>query len=670
MPSVTRFRAWLLLAGSLAACSGGSDDDGTTTPDALELVTTAIASGEFGKAYDEKIAARGGVPPYTFRHVEGDLPGGLMLKAETGQLSGVFTEAGTFTFTIEVSDTADTKASRELSIAVTAEPLLISTATLPDGDTATAYSARLEATGGVRPLTWATTAGALPQGLTLDGEGLVSGMPTEAGTFTVTIEVTDADGTTDDRELTFEIEDASPMITSMLLPPARAGGPYNAQIEVTGGTSPYTFTLVAGTLPNGLSMDGAGAITGLPDDDGSFTFTVEVTDANDLTDSLQLMILAVQEFTITTSALPLGLLGDAYDADLEATGGVPPYRWVLVNDTPLPAGLTLSDAGKISGTPTEGGDFFIRVRAIDEGGTGIRSSRAYTLRVRDLRQYSAATSGVTFPPLCTTSTHVSYQTVEVEVPDSFAIADVNVTLDIAFTDTKAGGARLNEKLRVFLVSPSGRQLVVCGNGAAIPGGVDCPNDPTTSGPGLASTFGTLGATPPSQPVDVLVGTNAQGTWRLRVGVVEPSTTGGNCDQAGMIDDVTLTLAADNSPDPYIRVTGFTTNNLLAYPWVRISGGGIAAQQQLFLAATLWDVGANGRREAGGGDDVPDPRAFTWTGAGLPTGTAITPDGHVTTGGITSRGMMPTVTASDGMGNDITLPIAITPPDWNPDVREF
>ncbi|MEQ8978892.1 MAG: Ig domain-containing protein, partial [Deltaproteobacteria bacterium] len=348
---MTRFCAWLLLAGSLAACSGGSDDDGTTTPDALELVTTAIASGEFGKAYDEKIAARGGVPPYTFRHVEGDLPGGLMLKAETGQLSGVFTEAGTFTFTIEVSDTADTKASRELSIAVTAEPLLISTATLPDGDTATAYSARLEATGGVTPLTWATTAGALPQGLTLDGEGLVSGMPTEAGTFTVTIEVTDADGTTDDRELTFEIEDASPMITSMLLPPARAGGPYNAQIEVTGGTSPYTFTLVAGTLPNGLSMDGAGAITGLPDDDGSFTFTVEVTDANDLTDSLQLMILAVQEFTITTSALPLGLLGDAYDADLEATGGVPPYRWVLVNDTPLPAGLTLSDAGKISGTP-------------------------------------------------------------------------------------------------------------------------------------------------------------------------------------------------------------------------------------------------------------------------------------------------------------------------------
>ncbi len=622
----------LSLAG-LFACSGGGgdDDDGSTTPDPLEFVTASLTAGHVGTAYDVKIAARGGVPPYTFRHVEGDLARGLMLKAETGQLSGNPTEGGTFDLTIEVTDSASGKATKAFTLEIAVDPLMITSTDLPDGDNASPYDAQLAASGGVAPLTWSIAAGALPGGLALSSEGRVSGMPTEAGGFTVTIEVADANGGTDSRAFTFQIEDAIPMITSQQLPPARAGGPYSAQIEVTGGTAPYTFALLSGALPNGLELDTTGVVSGMPDDDGAFLFTVEVTDANGAKDSLQLMILAAQEFSIVTTSLPLALLDDSYDTDLEATGGIPPYRWFLANETPLPAGLTLSDGGKISGTPTEAGDFVIRIRALDEGGTGLRSSRQYSLRVRDLRQYSA-TAPAMFPPLCTTSTHVSYQTVEVEVPDSFAIADANVTLDIAYTDSDANPTNANDKLRAFLVSPSGRQVVICGNSTGVRGGTDCGGNG-----GLQATYGLLGI-PPEQPMTVLNGTNAQGTWRLRVAVVRPTTTGGNCDQAGMIDEVTLTLAPDHSTDPYIRVTGFNTNNLLTDPWVRISGGGIASHQELFLAATLWDVGPNGRREAGAGDDVPDPRVFTWSGTNFPTGTSITPDGHVTTGMITSRGM--------------------------------
>ncbi len=89
-----------------------------------------------------------------------------------------------------------------------------------------------------------------------------------------------------------------------------------------------------------------------------------------------------------------------------------------------------------------------------------------------------------------------------------------------------------------------------------------------------------------------------------------------------------------------------------------------------MAATLWDVGANGRREAGAGDDVPDVRSFTWTGTGLPAGTAISLDGHVTTGGITGRTLLPQITASDGGQYVIAMPLHVVPPDWNPDTREF
>lgn len=654
----------LLLAGLVACSGGGGDDgDGTGTPDPLEIATASLTAGKVGQAFDVKIAARGGVPPYTFRHLSGSLPDGLMVKAETGQISGNPTEGGTFDFTIEVADSKAVKATKAFTLEIAVDPVLITSADLPDGDTATAYSADLEASGGVAPLMWSIASGALPRGLALSATGRVSGTPSEAGAFTVTIAVTDAAAATDSRAFTFEITDATPMITSQQLPPARAGGPYSAQLEVTGGTGPYTFSLTTGMLPNGLTLDASGLISGMPDDEGTFTFTVEVTDANDATGSLQLMILAAREFSIVTTSLPLALLNDAYDFDLEATGGIAPYRWFLANETPLPAGLTLSDQGNLSGTPTEAGDFVIRIRAHDEGGTGLRSSRQYSLRVRDLRQYSASAPAA-FPPLCTTSTHVSYQVVEIDVPDSFTIADANITVDIPYTDSDANPVNSNHKLRAFLVSPSGRQVVLCGNSTGVRGGTDCGGNG-----GLDSTYGALGI-PPEQSMDVLNGTNAQGTWLLRVAVVGPTTTGASCDQAGMIDEATLTLAADNSPDPYIIVSGFTTNNLLTYPWVRISGGGIASQQELFLAATLWDVGPNGRREAGAGDDVPDARVFTWSGTGFPTGSSITPDGHVTTGGITSRGMQPMITATDGMGSSVTMPIAITPPDWNPDVREF
>lgn len=647
----------------VSACSGGGDagDDDVTVP-TLELVTTTLPVGTYGVAYDHKVSARGGVPPYTYSVAAGALPADVTLKAATGQVSGVLEEAGTFAWTIEVKDTAGGSVRGELVIEVAAIPLEITTADLPDGETDAAYSASLEATGGVAPITWAIASGALPGGVTLADSGRISGTPTEFGTFTVTARAEDADGSTAERAFTFTIANANPTITETRLPPARAGGPYEFQIEVTGGTAPYAFALSAGALPSGLTLDTEGLVAGVPDDEGTFRFTVEVTDANDRTDALEFMILAAAPFSIETLTLPLAILGDPYDVELVAVGGIPPYAWFLANETPLPAGLTLSQEGRITGTPTEGGDFTIRLRAADEGGTGLRSSRMYFLRVRDLRVYSAGGS-VSFPPLCGTSTHVSYQTLDVDVPDSFAIADMNITLDIDYTD--ADSANSNEKLRVFMTSPGGRQVVFCGNSTGIRGGFGCGGTD-----GIQATYGPLGI-PPQRPLSVFNGTNAQGTWRLRVAVVRPTTDAtGACHQAGMINDVTLSLTPDSSSDPFIVVSGYRPNNLLTMPWLRISGGGIAAQQELFLAATLWDVGANGRREAGGGDDMPSSAVFTWTGVDLPAGTTITPDGHVTSGAITSVGASPTITASDGGANSVTLPLAVVPPDWNPDVREF
>ena len=130
------------------------------------------------------------------------------------------------------------------------------------------------------------------------------------------------------------------------------------------------------------------------------------------------------------------------------------------------------------------------------------------------------------------------------------------------------------------------------------------------------------------------------------------------------------MEPDISPDPYVIMGGFTYNNLLIDPWVRISGGGLA-QQSINITATLWHPGANGLREGGLGDDQPDPVEFTFTAANLPMGTTVAPDGTVLSGPITSKGLTTQVTATDSTGTyTVTRSLHVTPPDWVPMIRNY
>ena len=91
----------------------------TTAP--LEIDTTGLPDGQVGLAYDAILEARGGIEPYTWAWTAAEgqqLPPGLNLAAETGLISGIPTEAGTFNFTVEVTDAVEDTATRDLSIMV------------------------------------------------------------------------------------------------------------------------------------------------------------------------------------------------------------------------------------------------------------------------------------------------------------------------------------------------------------------------------------------------------------------------------------------------------------------------------------------------------------------------------------------------------------------------
>jgi hypothetical protein len=138
----------------------------------------------------------GGNPPYNWSLALGGLPPGIALDAKTGLLAGIPTRAGTFSFTLEVTDSTFAgrgTAMQSLSLAVETQPLSILTPALPDGKVGEPYDIRMEASGGTLPYTWSVLDGSLAAGVSLNPlTGEIAGTPTEAGTSLVTIQVMDS----------------------------------------------------------------------------------------------------------------------------------------------------------------------------------------------------------------------------------------------------------------------------------------------------------------------------------------------------------------------------------------------------------------------------------------------------------------------------------------------
>ncbi len=148
-------------------------------------------------------------------------------------------------------------------------------------------------------------------------------------------------------------------IRTEALPSAAVDLPYEASLEAIGGDGTYAWSVVSGSLPPGLTLSSSGQITGTPPDLGTFTFTVQVASGTQVV-SRQFSI-DVVSLQIVTTSLPDGVLRVPYDQTLQAIGGTGSYAWAFVGDT-LPAGLTFSGSGRLSGTPQEAGTFNLTFR--------------------------------------------------------------------------------------------------------------------------------------------------------------------------------------------------------------------------------------------------------------------------------------------------------------------
>ena len=151
-------------------------------------------------------------------------------------------------------------------------------------------------------------------------------------------------------------------------PPPEVVGDSVASIVLltTGGNGAVTFAIVAGAPPPGVALSPAGVISGTPTGTGTFNITVGATSADGQTATLSLTLVVRAQLVITTTALPNAVRGLPYNAGLNATGADSAYTW-FVDAGSLPAGLSLSNTGIISGTPAteQLARFTARVRSGD-----------------------------------------------------------------------------------------------------------------------------------------------------------------------------------------------------------------------------------------------------------------------------------------------------------------
>ena len=289
------------------------------------VTTVSLPGGQAGLAYSQVLTAAGGATPYAWTVTAGSLPGGLSLASGTGVISGTPAAAGTSSFTVTVTDADSATGTKALSIVVVPAALTVTTATLLDGTSGTAgYSQTLAATGGTTPYTWSVVSGALPGGLALTGAtGVIAGTPSAAGDFAFTVRATDAAAVTADKALTIHVAAAAGVltVTTASLPAGATGQAYLAQLAYSGGTAPFTWSVIAGSLPSGLSMNANGRISGTPVT-GIASFTVQVADSASHTATAALSIRIVSSpLTITTTSLPAAIAGVSYLAVLSAVGG-------------------------------------------------------------------------------------------------------------------------------------------------------------------------------------------------------------------------------------------------------------------------------------------------------------------------------------------------------------
>ncbi|MDR2139474.1 MAG: putative Ig domain-containing protein [Tannerella sp.] len=346
-----------------------------------------------------------------------------------------------------------------LGVSSSAVAPAITTATLPNGMTGLAYDETLTATGTPAPV-WELVSGTIPPGLTLEPGGQLHGTPSAAGTYAFTLSATNGMGSNSHAYSVNITASSAPVITSPaagILTGQVRGVTYDPVTIVATGVPAPTFSVIAGSLPLGISLDPVtGVISGTPTKEVNATFTVEARNFAGVSTrdySINIAPTGTPEAPafVTDPAVPLPTAhaGKPYSFQFVVTGVPAPD---VTTSTPLPAGLFLSPSGLLSGTPLLSAAGTTYTIPVDLASTAGTAAASFQLSINFLLNRPTLTLT---PPVTTTSNPFTVTATFERPVSGLLAADIAVSGGTAasVTMTNPSGTPVRASIWSFEVTP-------------------------------------------------------------------------------------------------------------------------------------------------------------------------------------------------------------------------
>ena len=312
----------------------------TVYPD-VAISTAGLKTAVRGTPYSDSVAATGGLLPYTYTITAGTLPSGLTFNSTTGAITGSVTMAtGTSaTFTVTVTDSGYPAASVSKDFTIMAiDPLVINTSVIQGALQKSSYSAALNGTGGVAPLSWSVASGSLPQGISINAtSGTISGTSVPCGTFNFTVQLAD------NATVSTTVQQAM-------------------QLAVT-CSNDYVISGNAGIAGASVALGGAASKTVTADGSGNYSIGPLASGNYTVTPTKYQYI-----FTPTSKSVTVNNLDTQTTAFTASQDATPPVLTVVPADNTLTNNAALT----VSGAATDAGG----IQSVSVNGTSVTVSQA------------------------------------------------------------------------------------------------------------------------------------------------------------------------------------------------------------------------------------------------------------------------------------------------------